>query len=120
MFQSAYQDGAAVEILSSTGRDPTAAWKLTGKVARVYDKTVKGYVLVLSGGASTRIQLPPQAKGALGLRQRFLVLQVYVHASAEKPFSLELGVTDGGGTRRRLVLSSSFKALHCTPLHAQV
>lgn len=59
---------------------------------------------------------PPQ----VGLRQRHLVLQVLTATSHDKPFSLELGLTDAGGTRRRLVLSSSFRALHCTPLHAQV
>ncbi|CAN0599761.1 unnamed protein product, partial [Ectocarpus sp. 12 AP-2014] len=56
----------------------------------------------------------------VGLRQRYLVLQVLTSTSQDKPFSLELGLTDTCGTRRRLVLSSSFRALHCTPLHAQV
>lgn len=59
-------------------------------------------------------------KKSVGLRQRHLVVQVLTAASQDKPFSLELGVTDSSGTRRRLVLSSSFRALHCTPLHAQV
>lgn len=62
--------------------------------------------------------LPP--RGSVGLRQRHLVVQVLTSASPDKTFSLELGVTDSGGTRRRLVLSSSFRTLHCTPLHAQV
>lgn len=57
---------------------------------------------------------------SVGLRQRHLVMQVLTAASHDKPFSFELGVTDIGGTMRRLVLSSSFRALHCTPLHAQV
>lgn len=59
-------------------------------------------------------------KKTVGLRQRHLVVQVLTAASQDKPFSLELGVADSSGTKRRLVLSSSFRALHCTPLHAQV
>lgn len=60
------------------------------------------------------------AGGKVGLRQRHLVVQILTAASHDKPFSMELGVTDSGGARRRLVLSSSFRTLHCTPLHAQV
>ncbi|CAM9591086.1 unnamed protein product, partial [Choristocarpus tenellus] len=120
MYHSAYQDGDAVEVLSSAGKDPAAAWKITGKIVRVYDKGVKGFVQVVSGGATTRMQLPPQVKGTLGLRQRYLVIQVFTHSSTDRPFSIELGVTDAGGTRRRLVFSSAFRALHCTPLHAQI
>ncbi len=36
------------------------------------------------------------------------------------PFSLELGWTDAGGTRRRILLSSSFSELKTTLLHCQV
>ncbi|CAN0474956.1 unnamed protein product, partial [Ectocarpus sp. 12 AP-2014] len=78
------------------------------------------YVLVVSGGATSKMQLPKAPKSLLGLRQRYLVLQVLTSTSQDKPFSLELGLTDTCGTRRRLVLSSSFRALHCTPLHAQI
>eukprot|EP00752_Nemacystus_decipiens_P008031 g7177.t1 len=120
MFQSAYQDGECVEVFSPAGKNPGSEWKSSGKIVRVYEKGVKGYVLTVSGGATSKMQLPKAPKGLLGLRQRHLVLQVLTAASQDKPFSLELGLKDSGGTRRRLVLSSSFKALHCTPLHAQV
>lgn len=56
----------------------------------------------------------------MGLRQRHLVLQVLTANSEDKPFSVELGLTVASGTRRRLVLSSAFRAVHCTPHHAQV
>ncbi|CAN0237806.1 unnamed protein product, partial [Ectocarpus sp. 8 AP-2014] len=78
------------------------------------------YVLAVSGGATSKMQLPKAPKSLLGLRQRHLVMQVLTSTSQDKPFSLELALTDTGGTRRRLVLSSSFRALHCTPLHAQI
>ncbi|CBN73816.1 conserved unknown protein [Ectocarpus siliculosus] len=120
MFQSAYQDGDCVEVFSPAGKNPAADWKLSGKVVRMYEKGVKGYVLAVSGGATSKMQLPKAPKSLLGLRQRHLVLQVLTSTSHDKPFSLELGLTDTGGTRRRLVLSSSFRALHCTPLHAQI
>ncbi|CAM9243736.1 unnamed protein product [Ectocarpus fasciculatus] len=120
MFQSAYQDGDCVEVFSPAGKNPAADWKLSGKVVRMYEKGVKGYVLAVSGGATSKMQLPKAPKSLLGLRQRHLVLQVLTSTSQDKPFSLELGLTDTSGTRRRLVLSSSFRALHCTPLHAQI
>lgn len=44
MFQSAYQDGDCVEVFSPAGKDPAMAWKLMGKVGRIYDKGVKGCV----------------------------------------------------------------------------
>lgn len=44
MFQSAFQDGACVEVFSPAGNNPAADWKLTGKVGRLYDKGVKGCV----------------------------------------------------------------------------
>eukprot|EP00903_Cladosiphon_okamuranus_P008560 g8214.t1 len=120
MFQSAHQGGDYVEVFSPAGKNPGSEWKSSGKIVRVFEKGVKGYVLTVSGGATSKMQLPKAPKGLLGLRQRHLVLQVLTAASQDKPFSLELGLKDSGGTRRRLVLSSSFKALHCTPLHAQV
>lgn len=42
MFKSAYQDGDCVEIFSPAGKDPAVEWKLTNKVARLYDKGIKG------------------------------------------------------------------------------
>ncbi len=37
-----------------------------------------------------------------------------------QPFSVELGLSDAGGVRRRLILSASFSELKVTPLHCQV
>ncbi|CAM9531539.1 unnamed protein product, partial [Hapterophycus canaliculatus] len=109
MFQSAYQDGDCVEVFSPAGKNPAKEWKLSGKVVRLYEKGVKGYVLAVSGGATSKMILPKAPKGQLGLRQWHLVLQVLTATSQDKPFSLELGLTDTAGTRRRLVLSSSFR-----------
>lgn len=44
MFQSAYQDGDCVEVFSPAGKNPGSEWKSSGKIVRVYEKGVKGYV----------------------------------------------------------------------------
>lgn len=44
MFQSAYQDGDCVEVFSPAGKNPGSEWKSSGKIARIYEKGVKGYV----------------------------------------------------------------------------
>ena len=49
---------------------------------------------------------------------RFLVLQVYVPLS--KDFAVELVMTDINNSKRRLMLSTSFKDLSSTPLHAKL
>jgi hypothetical protein len=54
----------------------------------------------------------------VGIVQRFLCLQLFIPIGA--PCSFELGVTDGGGNRRRMFISSAFKAVGRDPLHAKV
>ena len=87
---------------------------------RVYDKSVEGYVFHLSGGPGHKLALPKDASKdrGLGLTQPFVVFQVFVpeghHASFEIQFS------DEQGTRRRLVMSTSFVETKPSPLHCQV
>ena len=87
---------------------------------RVYDKSVKGYVYHLSGGPGHKLALPkdPAKDRGLGLTQPFVVFQVFVpeghHASFEIQFS------DERGTRRRLLMSTSFVETKPSPLHCQV
>lgn len=86
----------------------------------MYDKSVKGYVYHLSGGPGHKLALPKDASKdrGLGLTQPFVVFQVFVpeghHASFEIQFS------DERGTRRRLVMSTSFVEVKPSPLHCQV
>ena len=47
MFQSAYQDGDCVEVFSPAGKNPGSEWKSSGKIVRVYEKGVKGYVIMI-------------------------------------------------------------------------
>ncbi|KXZ42223.1 hypothetical protein GPECTOR_179g246 [Gonium pectorale] len=119
MFAAEYQGGTHVEVLGTQGQNPLAQWKVSGPqkgIQKVYDKALKGYVFVASGGC--RLALPRDERAALGLTQPHLLLQLEVGVGV--PFSLELGLTDAGGTRRRVILSSSFSELKSTPLHCQV
>ena len=109
----------------------------TGLPKRVYEKSVKGYVYQLNGrlGASNQLQLPSgngrPGRGRLGLSQRFLVVQVFVERGKQESFSIDVGFTDVGRTRRRLLVSSGFaprlsssvegpNAKDANPLHAKV
>ena len=83
--------------------------------AQVYDKSVKGYVFSCNNG---RMQLPKDEKRGMHLFQHVVVLQIML--LPDKAFSLELGFTDAGNTRRRLILSSSFNDIKMTPLHCQL
>ena len=51
------------------------------------------------------MQLPKDEKRGMHLFQHVVVLQIML--LPDKAFSLELGFTDAGNTRRRLILSSS-------------
>ncbi|XP_071383091.1 protein CFAP20DC [Centroberyx affinis] len=122
MFKNIYQGGAVVEIFSAQGKDPVAKWKLHGgpsAIRKEYHKEVKGFVYCLEGSSQTvKMQMPEDGKMALGLLQRFLVLQVNVPQC--KDFSIELVITDSGHLKRRLYLSTVHKELFATPLHARI
>nr|XP_055070194.1 uncharacterized protein C3orf67 homolog isoform X1 [Misgurnus anguillicaudatus] len=121
MFKNDYQGGPTVDIFSAQGKDPVAKWKLYGKpsITKVFDKEVKGFVYSLEGSSQThKMQLPKDGRMALGLIQRFLILQVNVPLG--KDFSTEFLVTDEEHLKRRLYLSTVHKELSATPLHARI
>ncbi|XP_022107810.1 uncharacterized protein C3orf67 homolog isoform X2 [Acanthaster planci] len=121
MFKSEFQGGAHVEVFSCQGKEPLAKWKLTGSASihKVYEKEAKSFVHVLEGaGTSTKIQLPKDSKLTLALVQRFLVVQVFVPLGQD--FSVELGVSDMGNNKRRLLFSTAQKEIAATPLHAKI
>ena len=118
LFDNTYQGGAAVEVFSAHGSNPTANWKISGAVQRVYDKTVKGYVFQCEGGPSAKMQLPKDERRLLGLVQPYLVLQLTV--PSQKPFALELSISDTTKARRRVLLSTSFREPVRTPLHTRL
>jgi hypothetical protein len=68
-----------------------------------YDKQIKSYVLNLES-QNCRITLPGSEHKELGLHQKYLVLQMLVPTGC--PWSMELGVTDISGIRRRIYLTT--------------
>ena len=118
LFETTYQGGPAVEVFSAHGSNPTANWKISGAVQRVYDKSVKGYVFQCEGGPSAKMQLPKDERRLLGLVQPYLVLQLTV--PSQKPFALELSISDTSKARRRVLLSTSFREPVRTPLHTRL
>ncbi|KAM6325381.1 protein CFAP20DC isoform 2-T3 [Podargus strigoides] len=122
MFKNQYQGGPFVEIFSAQGKNPGAKWKTLGNpsaIQKEYDKEVKGFVFVIEGSSQiNKMQLPKETRQTLGLNQQFLTLQIFVPLG--KDFSTELLITDIGKIKRRLYLSTVYKALSATPLHAKI
>ena len=128
MFSSALQTGTSgVEILSpaGTGKDQRHA-AFTGAVSRSYERDLKGYCYDLSkSGPSTAITCPASGRDSLGVIQPLLVLQIHCPAApaagpAGEKVSIEITVMSAAGQRLRLHFSSSFRAMECNGLHAQV
>jgi hypothetical protein len=116
MFLNAYQSGPAVEIISAQDKNP--AWKLLTKgPSKVFDKTVKTYILNLAT-PTAKLLMPAAERTPLALVQPFLVLQVYLPFT--ESFTLEIGITDSSSTKRRLIFSSASKTYAITPLHARI
>lgn len=100
------------------GSNPTSNWRLSGGVQRVYDKSVKSFVLRCEGGPTLRMQLPRDERRSLGLTQPCLSLQLSIPDA--KAFSVEFSITDSKRTRRRLIFSTSIKEIAATTLHARL
>ncbi|XP_041350052.1 protein CFAP20DC-like isoform X2 [Gigantopelta aegis] len=120
MFKNEFQGGPYFEVFSTQGKDSTAGWKMPSSgCKKVYDKEVKGYIYVLEGtSATTKIHLPKDSRTSCTLVQHFLILQINIFIGKE--FSVELGVSDLGNNKRRILLSTSQKEMNITPLHAKI
>ena len=117
-FDNVFQGGASVDVFGASGSNPLDKWKVSGAgVQKVYDKSVRGYVLRCDGDRPS-IRMPKDERRSLGLVQPYLVLQVNVPAA--KPFALELSVSDTAKARRRVLLSTSFREPVRTPLHTRL
>ena len=117
MFDGTYQGGAAVDVFSAGGSNPTSNWKVSGQVQRVYDKSVKGYVFQCEGGAVAKMQLPKDERRLLGLMQPYLVLQLTVRDEAVRPRALHLRHHQGPSARP--LLDELPRAVR-TPLHTRL
>ena len=90
MFKHAYHGGPAVEVLTTSGKNPLEKWKVTGTPQKVFDSQMKGYIYSLDG--QTKISVPKEEKENLSLIQPFLVLQIYIPMG--KNLHIEVGLTD--------------------------
>lgn len=118
MFKSHYQGGVYVEIFSAQGKDPAAKWAQSGKVQRIFDKSVRSYVYMLEGGPSTKMQVPKDEKLGLSLTQQFVVLQLSVPLGVG--FNVQILATDTLNSKRRIFLSSAHRDISHTPLHTRL
>lgn len=62
--KTSYQGGPYVDILTGQGKAPLEDFKITPPTAvqKVFDKPMKGFVFVCSGGAATKMQIPNDDK----------------------------------------------------------
>jgi Protein of unknown function (DUF667) len=62
--KTSYQGGPFVDILTGQGRSPLEEFKITPPTAvqKVFDKSMKGFVFVLSGGSVAKMQIPTDEK----------------------------------------------------------
>ena len=65
MFKLAFHGGPAVEVLSTSGKNPLEKWKTQGSITKSFDSLIKGYIYSLDGQA--KIQIPKDEKDHLGL-----------------------------------------------------
>lgn len=101
MFKHAYHGGPAVEVLTTSGKNPLEKWKVTGTPQKVFDSLMKGYIYNIDGQA--KIQVPKDDKEILSLIQPFLVLQIYIPMG--KNLHIEVGLTDSA----KVIISISLK-----------
>ncbi len=49
MFKHAFHGGPAVEVFTTSGKNPLQNWKTTGNITKAFDSEVKGLVYTLEG-----------------------------------------------------------------------
>lgn len=120
MFRKVFQNGSYVEIFNIQKKECIENWKISSPhIKKIYDRKAKGYVLSLIGNTvTTWMQLPSDLKEGLNLLQSLLIFQLIV--SKNKNFSLEVIIALASGDRKRIVVSTSQKNLHVTPLLAKL
>ena len=120
MYKTSYQSGPSVSVFTPQGTKPCSLWKLTGSVARSYKRDILGHAVCLGDAIGTRMVTPADTRRALHLTQSFLVLQLFLDPGRPFTLSLALSTADKSATRRRIVISPSFKTKKLSPLCAQI
>ena len=71
---------------------------------KYFDKQVKSYIYTLNG-QSSKICFPASDQRELALHQKYLVLHVNIPIGSS--WSMELGITDVNGTKRRINVTTN-------------
>jgi hypothetical protein len=93
-------------------------WKYGGKIAKEYDKDVKGYINILNTAGVSKMQIPTSDKQSLGIVQSYIVFQIYLFSP--KGFNIEITISDTSKTKRRLIFSTSGRDIVINPLHCRI
>ncbi|TPX37651.1 hypothetical protein SmJEL517_g00772 [Synchytrium microbalum] len=112
LFKNEYQGGADFTILDKSLEN----WKMV-KIAKEYEREVKGYCLCTKGTGSACLPKDPLKQSA-HLVQPYLVLQIWVPLTA--PLALELNLSDVSGSKRKFLMSAAYRTLQVTPLHVSI
>mmetsp|Transcript_17377 Transcript_17377/g.41161 ORF Transcript_17377/g.41161 Transcript_17377/m.41161 type:complete len:691 (+) Transcript_17377:42-2114(+) len=111
--------GSSLELLSSN-QSAALQWKVHQGVQRVYDKALRSFVYQLpANGSQAVMQLPRDGKD-LGLVQPFLVFQLFLPQNGNRPFSVEVAITDTTSTRRWLLLGAASQEAQTNIRHARL
>jgi hypothetical protein len=99
---------ANVRIAYLASNDKNDAYKQLCRVIpasnkKYYDKQYKSYLLPIEQ-QNSKICLPANDQKELSLHQRYLVLHIFIPVGC--PWSMELGITDINGIRRRIYLTT--------------
>ena len=50
MFKLAYHGGPAVEVFTTSGKNPLEKWKVSGgNIQKIFDSQMKGYIMTIEG-----------------------------------------------------------------------
>lgn len=119
MFDSIYQDNEQrIEIFSPSGKLPGQGWKITSNIHRVYDRTVKGFVYLIDKPINSFMTIPENNKLTLGLKQRYLIIQLRYNQS--KTITFEIVILDKQQQRHRFHISTKFKNIDIKVFHVQI
>jgi len=81
-----------VSFLLPIGKLLSKNAKLIGPVSHIHDIALKDTVLALHHNPGCRIQIPKEERLYLGLREKYILLQIFILQN--KSFSLELLLSD--------------------------
>ena len=104
---------AFVDILNPQSPESLRSTLLSGHVVRLFDQSLKSYILGLYHPSS----LETPSKPSLALLHPYLILQLFI--SKGKSFTIEFAFVDHSNTKRRVVFAYTTKVVR-NPLHVRL